>query len=549
MSEIDEMEVRSEASVSVGSEPEMGDKEDSVGTFPAAGTAPIDLQTIVNLIKDMRDEARAQSVQMGVMRDEARGTGEKLDKKIGKLDNNFEGLDNGIKEVKNGLMGVENRMAAQENQIEGVKNGLEGLENSMEGKIGEMAQQLGERIDGIEGRVQNQITDRLGKFEGKVETQMGAQEKPKVAKIESEPGMAKLGIAQGMAIEVNGETAGAEVDGECPQVDGECVQVDGECLQVNVECPQVSGEGNLECESCNGECFPHSGLVVYRDRVDVTTPQPGDEFGIVQHQGGGAEQEGVEFLGVHAIEPDRVFIGDIDQSLAGPGMISNDEDDLIQRLETCDSPMEVELVQAQRSLGEEVSWSEEVVGMTEGTLTVHCYLETEAPKLDNQLGECVGSGLDLDLGGSGDRASGDLVPVGNLDQLQGGAEQPVVEVVPCSCGLAMGMKICKIKFKIKLQWEIDLEQPWWGLVPGLRDLDMERSWVMASGKSCPFQNLGMPASWGAVMARFGRGVQPWVSRYDLGPTGGLVECGVPCPSGRRPSWWLGPAGSPDPGGG
>uniref|UniRef100_UPI00358DEDB1 uncharacterized protein n=1 Tax=Myxine glutinosa TaxID=7769 RepID=UPI00358DEDB1 len=398
-----------------------------------------------------------------------------------------------------------------------------------------------------------QMNRMINKMEGRTNGAVGAQEKPKVAKIESErgkaklgmgestahadvhgaqePGMAKLGIAQGMAIEVNGETAGA---------------------QVNVECPQVSGEGNLECESCNGECFPHSGLVVYRDRVDVTTPQPGDEFGIVQHQGGGAEQEGVEFLGVHAIEPDRVFIGDIDQSLAGPGMICNDdddEDDLIQRLETCDSPMEVELVQAQRSRGHEVSWSEEVVGMTEGTLTVHCYLETEAPKLDNQLGECVGSGLDLDLGGSGDRASGDLVPVGNLDQLQGGAEQPVVEVVPCSCGLAVGMKICKIKFKIKLQWELDLEQPWFGLVPGLRDLDMERSWVMASGKSCPFQNLGMPASRGAVMARFGRGVQPWVSRYDLGPTGGLVECGVPCPSGRRPSWWLGPAGSPDPGGG
>uniref|UniRef100_UPI0035900010 uncharacterized protein n=1 Tax=Myxine glutinosa TaxID=7769 RepID=UPI0035900010 len=459
MSEIDEMEVRSEASVSVGSEPEIGelDVEVSLGTSPVpstnlspsptgepgtSGTAPIDLQTIVNLINAQRAE------------------GERNLAEIRGMEKNSERAS---RELKNKIDGMENKMESQGNEWR------EGLKD---------------------------MSDQI------------------------------KGLKREMAIVVS--------------------------VQVNVECPQVSGEGNLECESCNGECFPHSGLVVYRDRVDVTTPQPGDEFGIVQHQGGGAEQEGVEFLGVRAIEPDRLFIGDIDQSLAGPGMICNDdddEDDLIQRLETCDSPMEVELVQAQRSLGDEVSWSEEVVGMTEGTLTVHCYLETEAPKFDNQLGECVGSGLDLDLGGSGDRASGDLVPVGNLDQLQGGAEQPVVEVVPCSCGLAVGMKICKRKFKIKLQWEIDLEQPWWGLVPGLRDLDMERSWVMASGKSCPFQNLGMPASWGALMARFGRGVQPWVSRYDLGPTGGLVECGVPCPSGRHPSRRLGPAGSPDPGGG
>uniref|UniRef100_UPI00358FDDA8 uncharacterized protein n=1 Tax=Myxine glutinosa TaxID=7769 RepID=UPI00358FDDA8 len=405
------------------------------------------------------------------------------------------------------LRKIEGMEKNSERASRGINDKIDGLENKMskecrEGMKG-MSDRLEEQIEGLENKMESQ---------GK-EWREGLKDMSDQIK----------GLKREMAIVVS--------------------------VQVNVECPQVSGEGNLECESCNGECFPHSGLVVYWDRVDVTTPQPGDEFGIVQHQGGVAEQEGVEFLGVRAMEPDQVFIGDIDQSLAGPGMICNDEDDLIQRLETCDSPMEVELVQAQRSLGDEVSWSEEVVGMTEGTLTVHCYLETEAPKLDNQLGECVGSGLDLDLGGSGDRASGDLVPVGNLDQLQGGAEQPVVEVVPCSCGLAVGMKICKIKFKIKLQWEIDLEQPWWGLVPGLRDLDMERSWVMASGKSCLFQNLGMPASWGAVMARFGRGVQPWVSRYDLGPTGGLVECGVPCPSGRHPSRRLGPAGSPDPGGG
>uniref|UniRef100_UPI00358FE1C1 uncharacterized protein n=1 Tax=Myxine glutinosa TaxID=7769 RepID=UPI00358FE1C1 len=462
MSEVDEMEVRSEASVSVGSEPEIGELnvEVSLGTSPVPST---------NLSPSPTGEP-------GVV-----GTAPTTDQMLGQLLQKMEGMSNGMGEMKNKM----------ESQGKECREGMKG-----------MSDRLKEQIDGLENKMESQGN----------EWREGLKDMSDQIK----------GLKREMAIVVS--------------------------VQVNVECPQVSGEGNLECENCNGECFPHSGLVVYRDRVDVTTPQPGDEFGIVQHQGGGAEQEGVEFLGVRAMEPDQVFIGDIDQSLAGPGMIC-DEDDLIQRLETCDSPMEVELVQAQRSLGDEVSWSEEVVGMTEGTLTVHCYLETEAPKLDNQLGECVGSGLDLDLGGSGDRASGDLVPVGNLDQLQGGAEQPVVEVVPCSCGLAVGMKICKRKFKIKLQWEIDLEQPWWGLVPGLRDLDMARSWVMASGQSCPFQNLGMPASWGAVMARFGRGVQPWVSRYDLGPTGGLVECGVPCPSGRRPSWWLGPAGSPDPGGG
>uniref|UniRef100_UPI003590224E uncharacterized protein n=1 Tax=Myxine glutinosa TaxID=7769 RepID=UPI003590224E len=483
MSEVDEMEVRSEASVSVGSEPEIGEFDVEVSLGVGASLVPS-----TNLSPSPTGEP-------GVV-----GTAPTTDQMLGQL---LRKMESQGKECREGMKGMSDRLEEQ----------IEGMEKNSE----RASRELKNKIDGLE----NKMSNEMGQMKSGMENKMESQGKEWREGLKDMSDQIK-GLKREMAIVVS--------------------------VQVNVECPQVSGEGNLECESCNGECFPHSGLVVYRDRVDVTTPQPGDEFGIVQHQGGGAEQEGVEFLGVHAMEPDQVFIGDIDQSLAGPGMIcgnDEDEDDLIQRLETCDSPMEVELVQAQRSLGDEVSWSEEVVGMTEGTLTVHCYLETEAPKLDNQLGECVGSGLDLDLGGSGDRASGDLVPVGNLDQLQGGAEQPVVEVVPCSCGLAVGMKICKIK----LQWGIDLEQPWWGLVPGLRDLDMGRSWVMASGKSCPFQNLGMPASWGAVMARFGRGVQPWVSRYDLGPTGGLVECGVPCPSGRRPSWWLGPAGSLDPGGG
>ncbi len=127
------------------------------------------------------------------------------------------------------------------------------------------------------------------------------------------------------------------------------------------------------------------------------------------------------------------------------------------------------------------------------------------------MGEHVGSRLDSDLGESGDRTSDDLVPVGNLEQLQKGAGQPLVEVVTCSCGLAQVVSNFKRKKKITFKWELDLEQPWMELVPRLRNLDRERSRVMASGKSCPFQNLVMPASWGDVLARFGRGVQPWVA--------------------------------------
>ncbi len=49
--------------------------------------------------------------------------------------------------------------------------------------------------------------------------------------------------------------------------------------------------------------------------------------------------EGITLLGVCAREPDRIFIGDNDEDLAGPGMIyddddHDDEDDLIQRLGT-----------------------------------------------------------------------------------------------------------------------------------------------------------------------------------------------------------------------
>ncbi len=299
-----------------------------------------------------------------------------------------------------------------------------------------------------------------------------------------------------------------------------------------------------QLEVDNRKCFPHSGLDVHGSRVDAT----------IQHQGGGAE-----VLGVCAREPDQIFIGECDD-LAGPGMIRDDDDhddcdnvmiyhqdNLIQRLETRDSPME-EVAQAQRSLGNEVSWPEMGV-VTRGTLTEHCDLATEVPKFDNQLREHVDSRLDSNLTESGSRTSDDLVPVGNLDQLQEGAGQPAVEVVTCSCGLEQVVRKFKRKKKITFKWEIDLEQPWRELVPGLWNSDMGRSRVVTSGKSCPFQNLEMPASWGAGLVRFGRGVQPWVAWYDLGPTGGQVECGVPSPSERRSGWWLGPSGSPDPGGG
>ncbi len=62
-----------------------------------------------------------------------------------------------------------------------------------------------------------------------------------------------------------------QVSRECPQVDGETAgtEVDLECTQVDGECQLVSVEG----ENYNRECFPPSGLDVHRGRVDVTTHQ------------------------------------------------------------------------------------------------------------------------------------------------------------------------------------------------------------------------------------------------------------------------------------
>ena len=68
---------------------------------------------------------------------------------------------------------------------------------------------------------------------------------------------------------------------------------------------------------------------------------------------------------------------------------------------------------------------------------------------------------------------------------------------------------------------------------------------LASWEIAPLEEWIEPARRGAVLAGFEYGVQPWVVWRDLGHMGSLVECGVPCSSGRRPSECLGPVGSPD----
>ena len=104
-------------------------------------------------------------------------------------------------------------------------------------------------------------------------------------------------------------------------------------------------------------------------------------------------------------------------------------------------------------------------------------------------------------------------------------------------------------FKCKFKWEIVLEQPWRELVPRLQNSD--QGWLRGPA-SCEIVPLGdwvLSGSWGVALAEFEHGVLPRVLWHDLGPTGTLVECGIPYPSGCRRSECLGLVGSLDPGGG
>uniref|UniRef100_UPI00358DE94C uncharacterized protein n=1 Tax=Myxine glutinosa TaxID=7769 RepID=UPI00358DE94C len=161
------------------------------------------------------DNFKGMGNQMGVMRDEARGTSEgldnnfeELDKKFGRLDNNFEGLDNGIKEVRNGLMGVENRMAAQENQIEGVKHGLTGVENRMAAQENQM-EGMQKGLEGLENTMEGKLRDMRDQAEREV-NQMGQQIEGVRMGVETKldahrEEMEQMRVASGQEMQVMGE--------------------------------------------------------------------------------------------------------------------------------------------------------------------------------------------------------------------------------------------------------------------------------------------------------------------------------------------------------
>uniref|UniRef100_UPI00358FBB78 uncharacterized protein PF3D7_1120000-like n=1 Tax=Myxine glutinosa TaxID=7769 RepID=UPI00358FBB78 len=193
----------------------------SLVTVPATEVAPLGRLELFFIQMTALMEKNSERLE-NQMRDEARGTGEKLDnnfeeldKKIGKLDNkiekldkNFEGLDNGIKEVRNGLEGVENRMAAQENQIEGVKTGLTGVENRMAAQENQM-EGMQKGLEGLENTMEGKLRDMRDQAEREV-SQMGQQIEGVRMGVETKldahrEEMEQMRVASGQEMQVMGE--------------------------------------------------------------------------------------------------------------------------------------------------------------------------------------------------------------------------------------------------------------------------------------------------------------------------------------------------------
>uniref|UniRef100_UPI00358F21F4 E3 ubiquitin/ISG15 ligase TRIM25-like n=1 Tax=Myxine glutinosa TaxID=7769 RepID=UPI00358F21F4 len=145
---------------------------------------------------------------------------------------------------------------------------------------------------------------------------------------------------------------------------------DGSLMCVTRTCGQHQNHKVVDVEIAHAELkdlvaakYPHvsesmqsvaSQIKQIQEEEQKTEYDVTEQFEFLQQQGGGAEQEGITIGGVRVMEPDRVFIGDIGEGLSRPELMGDDyEHDFTQRLGTWDSPMEVEFVQAQRSLGDE----------------------------------------------------------------------------------------------------------------------------------------------------------------------------------------------------